>query len=600
MSKPNNVLLRSEINAEDTWDLQHLYANRNAYDHDITEIESNLLSISDYRKKITQGAAFLLEYLKKRDHLLLIIDRLYNYAFQSSDEDTTNTEAQAMKNQILQLYNRFASAIAWEAPELLTLNNTTLEAWFKEVPELEMYRHYLEDTLRQKPHTLSAAEEELLSLSGDMSYGPETIFGMFNNADLHFPSIDDGDGNLIEITHGRFISLMESKNRQVRKDAFTALYSTYAQYKNTLAATYSANVKKELFYTRARKYTSTMEAHLNEHNIPTTVYTQLIDTVHDFLPSMYRYVALRKKLLDVNELHMYDVYTPIINYDTPDYSYEHAKQMVLEGLKPLGEDYLALLKEGFEQRWIDVYENKGKRSGAYSTCVYGHHPYVLLNYQGTLENVFTLAHEMGHSLHSCYTNKHQSYINSNYNIFVAEIASTCNEYLLIHHLLNHAKYNEERAYLLNHLMDQFKGTLFRQTMFAEFEMLTHDLEAKGEALTCDVLCKIYKDLNQQYFGPDMVVDDEIAMEWARIPHFYTPFYVYQYATGMSAAIAFGSRILSREEGALNDYKRFLSGGCSMDCMDLLKSCGIDMTTKEPTRKALEVFDQYLTQLENLF
>ena len=433
-----------------------------------------------------------------------------------------------------------------------------------------------------------------------MSFGPQNIFGMFNHADLHFPSIDDGNGNFVEITHGRFISFMESKNRQVRKDAFMALYHTYENYKNTLAAIYSANVKKELFYTRARKYSSTMETHLDAHNIPTSVYTQLIETVHEFLPSMYRYVALRKKLLHIDELHMYDVYTPIIEYDSPEYSFETAKQIVLEGLAPLDEDYLNLLRQGFDDRWIDVYENKGKRSGAYSTCVYGHHPYVLLNYQGTLDNVFTLAHEMGHSLHSCYTNMNQSYINSNYNIFVAEIASTCNEYILINHLLKNAASKEEKAYLLNHLMDQFKGTLFRQTMFAEFEMITHEMEANGEALTCDVLCNIYKDLNKLYFGPDMVVDDEISMEWARIPHFYTPFYVYQYATGLSAAIAFGSRILSEDEDALFDYKRFLSSGCSMDCIDLLKSCGVDMTTGEPTREALRVFNHYLTELEKMF
>lgn len=600
MSKSNKVLLRSEINKADTWDLTHLYANMKDFETDFEKVKCHIDDMTSYRGKITASPHKLFEYLEKRDHWLLYLDRLYSYAFQLSDEDTTRTEGQAMKNQTLGLYTRFSSTIAWEAPELLSLESDTLEKWFEEFPPLEFYRHYLEDTLRQKTHTLSAPEEELLSLSSDMSFGPQNIFGMFNNADLHFPSIDDGEGNSVEITHGRFISLMENKNRKVRKDAFMALYHTYENYKNTLAAIYSTNVKKELFYTRARKYSSTMEAHLDAHNIPTSVYTQLIETVHEFLPSMYRYVALRKKLLGVNELHMYDVYTPIIKYDSPEYSFETAKQIVLEGLAPLDEDYLNLLHQGFDERWIDVYENKGKRSGAYSTCVYGHHPYVLLNYQGTLDNIFTLAHEMGHSLHSCYTNMNQSYINSNYNIFVAEIASTCNEYILIHHLLNRSESKEEKAYLLNHLMDQFKGTLFRQTMFAEFEMITHEMEAKGEALTCDVLCNIYKDLNKLYFGPDMVVDDEIAMEWARIPHFYSPFYVYQYATGLSAAIAFGSRILSEDEDALFDYKRFLSSGCSMDCIDLLKSCGVDMTTGEPTRAALKVFDHYLSELEKMF
>ncbi|MEE0752173.1 oligoendopeptidase F [Frisingicoccus sp.] len=590
---------RSEINIENTWDLSPLCPDDEAFKAAFKEAESQIRRLPSWRGKIHTSPSDLLDYLREKDLQALTIDRLYSYAFQSSDQDTGNTAAQSLKNQCLGLYTRFASAISWEAPELLTLTEETLNRWFSEETALENYRHFLEDTLRQKAHTLSAEEEALLSLSGDMSYGPQTIFNMFNNADLRFPSIDDGSGGQVEITHGRFISLMENKNRQVRKDAFTGLYRTYAAFKNTLAAAYSANVKKELFYTKARKYASTMEAHLDTHNIPTAVYTQLIDTVHAFLPAMYRYVALRKKLLGVEELHMYDVYTPIADDNSPEIPFDKAKQMVLEGLAPLGQDYLDKLQEGFDHRWIDVYENQGKRSGAYSTCVYGAHPYVLLNYQGNLDNVFTLAHEMGHSLHSCYTNESQTYINSEYNIFVAEIASTCNEYLLIHDLLKKAGSREEKAYLLNHLLDMFKGTLFRQTMFAEFEKITHEKEAAGEPLTCDVLCDVYLDLNRLYFGPEMVVDDEIAMEWARIPHFYTPFYVYQYATGISAAIAFGSRILNEEPEALENYKRFLRGGCAMDCMDLLKSCGVDMTSPQPTTAALKVFEDILGQLEDI-
>lgn len=600
LTNTNSNPKRSEISRENTWDLTPLCADETTFSEALSLAESNIEKLAAFRGKISLSAADLQAYLEEKDEQLLVADRLYSYAFQYSDEDTANTAAQAMKSRALSLYTALFSAIAWESPEILTLTPEILENWFAEEPKLENYRHFLNDTLRQKTHTLSAGEEELLSLSADMSYGPQTIFNMFNNADLRFPSIDNGSGEQIEITHGRFISLMESRNRQVRKDAFMALYHTYGAYKNTLAAAYSANVKKELFYTRARKYTSTLEAHLDSYHIPTSVYTRLIDTVHHFLPSMYRYVALRKKLLGVEELHMYDVYTPIIEYHSPEIPFEEAKNIVLKGLAPLGEDYLALLREGFNNRWIDIYENQGKRSGAYSTCVYGIHPYVLLNYQGNLDNVFTLAHEMGHSLHSCYTNASQTYVNSNYNIFVAEIASTCNEYLLISYLLKKAETQEEKAYLLNHLMDQFKGTLFRQTMFAEFEKITHEKEAAGETLTCDTLCEIYKNLNKLYFGPDMVIDEEIAMEWARIPHFYTPFYVYQYATGMSAAIAFGKRILSGEPGALDDYKRFLRGGCSMDCIDLLKSCGVDMTTTEPTTSALKVFDSYLGELEKMF
>lgn len=600
MTETNALPARSEIALQNTWDLTPLFTDNLAFETTFKETEKALPHLASWKGHITSSPDDLITYFQEKDKLSLQIDRLYSYAFQLSDQDTANTQAQAMKNRALSLCTRFFSSVSWEAPEILSLTPETLENYYRQKPELENYRRYLDDILRQKAHTLSSGEEELLSMSADMSYGPQTIFNMFNNADLHFPSIDDGEGGQIEITHGRFITLMENTNRQVRKDAFMGLYQTYESFKNTLAAAYSANVKKELFYTRARKYTSTMEAHLDTYQIPTQVYNQLIHTVHEFLPVMYRYVELRKKLLGVDELHMYDVYTPIIHYASPHIPFETAKDIVLEGLAPLGTDYIDKLRKGFNDRWIDIYENQGKRSGAYSTCVYGTHPYVLLNYQGNLDNVFTLAHEMGHALHSCYTNENQTYIHSDYSIFVAEIASTCNEYLLICHLLDKADSREEKGYLLNHLMDMFKGTLFRQTMFAEFEKITHEKEADGEALTCDTLCNIYKDLNNLYFGPEMTVDNEISMEWARIPHFYSPFYVYQYATGISAAIAFGRKILDKEPGALENYKRFLSKGSSMSCMDLLKTCGVDMSSGEATRAALQVFDDCLRQLENLY
>ncbi len=600
MSNTSKLPLRSEAAVESTWDLSPLFKDDKGFDETYKTAENEIDLLSAYRGKIAGSSLELLNYLKEKDRQLLRMDFLYSYAFQMSDQDTGNTTTQAMKARAFSLYTKIMSAISWEAPELLVLTQDTLDQYCSQQPELKNYRHFLDDVLSKKEHTLDAVQENLLSMSADMGNGPGNIYTMFNNADLTFPSITDENGKEVTITHGRFISLLESKNRQVRKDAFMGLYHTYESYKNTLAAIFSANVKKELFYTKARKYASTMEAHLDEYHIPTSVYTQLLDTVHEFLPAMYRYVALRKKLLGVEELHMYDVYTPIVSYDSPKYSFEEAKEMVLKGLAPLGEDYLAKLQDGFDNRWIDVYENQGKRSGAYSTCTYGTHPYVLLNYQGTLDNVFTLAHEMGHSLHSCYSNENQTYINSMYNIFLAEIASTCNEFLLSHYLLEHTDDKNEKAYILNHLLDMFKGTIYRQTMFAEFEKITHEKEAAGEPLTSDSICKIYKDLNVLYFGPDMVVDDEIAIEWARIPHFYTPFYVYQYATGLSAAIAFGSKIINQEPDALENYKKFLSGGCSVDCLDLLKSCGVDMTTKEPTTAALKVFEETLKQLEELF
>lgn len=600
MSNTNRLPLRSEIAVENTWDLSPLFKDTHAFDESYKTAEKEIELLSAYRGKISESSLELLNYLKEKDRQLLRLDFLYSYAFQMSDQDTGNTTTQAMKARAFSLSTKIMSAISWEAPELLVLTPDTLDQYCSQQPELNNYRHFLEDVLSKKEHTLDAVQENLLSMSADMGNGPGNIYTMFSNADLTFPSITDEHGQKVTITHGRYISLLESKNRQVRKDAFMGFYHTYESYKNTLAAIFSANVKKELFYTKARNYSSTMEAHLDEYHIPTSVYTQLLDTVHEFLPAMYRYVALRKKLLGVDELHMYDVYTPIVSYNSPNYSFEEAKEMVLKGLAPLGEDYLAKLKDGFDHHWIDIYENQGKRSGAYSTCTYGTHPYVLLNYQGTLDNVFTLAHEMGHSLHSCYSNENQTYINSMYNIFLAEIASTCNEFLLSHYLLEHTDDKNEKAYILNHLLDMFKGTIYRQTMFAEFEKITHEKEAAGEPLTSDSLCKIYKDLNVLYFGPDMVVDDEIAIEWARIPHFYTPFYVYQYATGLSAAIAFGSKIINNEPDALENYKKFLSGGCSVDCLELLKSCGVDMTTKEPTTAALKVFEETLNQLEELF
>ncbi len=590
---------RNELNIEDTWDLSALCADDAAFEAGLKAAAADIANLADFQGKITASANALLNYLREKDRQCLAIDRLYSYAFQSSDQDTSDTKAQSMKSRALNLYTELMSSIAWEGPELMTLTAETLSSYYNEVPALLEYRHYLNDQLRQMAHTLSADQEALLAMAADMSYGPQNIFSMFNNADLKFPTIKDADGQEVTISHGRYVTLLESSDRQVRRAAFEGLYHTYQKYRNTLAAVFAANVKKELFYTKARHYESARAMHLDGNNIPLSVYDSLIDTVHSFLPEMYRYVRLRKKMLNVDELHMYDVYTPIITYKTPYISFEDAKARVLKGLAPLGEDYLAMLKDGFAHRWIDVYENEGKRSGAYSTCFYGVHPYVLLNYQGNLDNVFTLAHEMGHSLHSCMTNAHQTYINSEYCIFVAEIASTCNEYLLMQDMLKNASSKQEKAYLLNHLLDQFKGTLFRQTMFAEFEKIVHEKEQNGEVLTCDVLNSIYKELNELYFGPDMISDDEIAMEWARIPHFYSPFYVYQYATGLSAAIAFGSRILSGDPEAVTDYKRFLSGGCSMDCIDLLKSCGVDMTTGEPVAQALKVFSACLDEMEQL-
>ena len=441
--------------------------------------------------------------------------------------------------------------------------------------------------------------EELLAGVAEVAEGPKDIFMMFNNADLKFPVITGEDGEPVEITHGKYISLLESQDREVRKAAFQGLYESYGKFKNTLAATYRSNVKQAGFFAKARKYESSRAAALAGSAIPLEVYDSLIESVHAHLPAMHEYVKVRKEKLGVEELHMYDLYVPMVGEADKKIPYEEAKEIVLEGLAPLGEDYQELLKKGFNEGWIDVYENEGKRSGAYSWGAYGTHPYVLLNYQGNLKNVFTLAHEMGHALHSYHSDAAQDFIYAGYKIFVAEVASTCNEALLIRYLLDHSKDEKETAYLLNYFLEQFRGTLFRQTMFAEFEKQAHAKSEAGEPLTAEVLCELYYDLNKKYFGDDIVVDQEIALEWARIPHFYTPFYVYQYATGFSAAIAISSKILKGEPGIVEKYKKFLSGGSALDCIDLLKICDVDMTTKEPVEEALKVFENTLKDFSKI-
>ena len=472
--------------------------------------------------------------------------------------------------------------------------------WLSEYEPLKLYDRYLEEKMRQKPHILSAELEGVLAKAGELGSGPQDIFMAFNNADIRFGTIRDEQGEEAVLTHGRYITFMESRDRRVRKEAFQKLYQTYGDHLNMLAAAFAANLKQARFFSSLRHYPSTLEAALDGGNIPVSVYHRLIEAVHENLPAMYEYVALRKELLNVDELHMYDIYVPLVERPEKEISFSEACETVRAALGVLGDDYTALLEEGFKNGWIDVYENQGKRSGAYSWGAFGTHPYVLLNYSGNLNSVFTLAHEMGHAIHSYYSDQTQPYVYAGYRIFVAEVASTCNEALLIHYLLEQASRPEERAYLMNYFLDQFKGTLFRQTMFAEFELKAHEMLAEEGSVSARGLCDMYYGLNQKYFGPDMVSDSEIAWEWARIPHFYTPFYVYQYATGFSAAIAISSKILKGEPGIVEKYKKFLSGGCSMDPIDLLKICGVDMTGKEPVEEALHVFAEYVNELKEVF
>lgn len=599
MENTKKLLKREEVNSKYKWAIEDLYKSDDDWKKEFEQLKQLSKKLLDYKGKLSESSDTLLNYLKLSDEISKLMERVVVYANQKSHEDTANSIYQNLVSQCTGLMASISSLAAFAEPELLEMDEYKLLEFLKANNGIKVYEKLITDMLKKKEHILSEEMEELLASASELADSPSNIFAMFNNADIKFPEIEDENGNMVEITHGRYGLLMESKNRRVRKDAFEGVYSVYKKYKNTLAATYNANVKAEAFYAKARKYPSNLAMALDDSHIPETVYTNLIEAVHDNMHLMHRYVSLRKRLLQVDELHMYDLYTPVVGDVDMKIDFEEAKQIVMEGLKPLGEEYQAILKEGYENGWIDVYENEGKRSGAYSWGAYGTHPYVLLNYQDNLNNVFTLAHEMGHAIHSYSSDATQPFVYASYKIFVAEVASTCNEALLMQHLLKTTEDKKEKAYLINYFLEQFKSTLYRQTMFAEFEMITHKMAADGEALTADSLSEVYHNLNVQYFGDDIVIDKDIDMEWARIPHFYTPFYVYQYATGYSAAIALSTRILKEGQKAVDDYMGFLRGGSSKDPIDLLKGAGVDMTSKSPVNEALKVFEDCLDQLEAL-
>lgn len=593
--------LRQEIATEFKWHIEDIYASDELWAADLTRLTTDIPKLKASAGTLGQSGEVLLSYLTLKDDLTSLLHELAVYANQKSHEDMGNNTYQDMTARMESIDVDLNSATAFEAPELLALPELTLKTFIDSNPSLEKYRHYLEDILRQKPHTLSQEQEELLSMAMDMAPAPSNIFAMFNNADLNFPAFTDAEGHSYELTHGRFISYMENPDVAIRKAAFESLYSAYYQYRNTLATTFQANVKNEYFFTKARNYPSTLEMHLFANAISTDVYDSLIEKVHEYLPYMHRYVALRKKTLGLAAMHMYDLYTPMVPQTDLKYTFDEAKELVIKALAPLGEDYGVLLRRSFDEGWIDVYENKGKRSGAYSWGTYSSHPFILLNFQGNLNDVFTLAHELGHALHSYYSNHTQDFINSNYCIFVAEVASTCNESLLMNYLLNTLTTPEEKAYLLDHHLNSYRTTLFRQTMFAEFEKITHGMVANGETLTADTLARIYHDLNVLYYGPEIEVDSQIDMEWARIPHFYTPFYVYQYATGFSASAAFSSLILEEGQPAVERYKtRFLSAGSAKYPLDILADAGVDMRQGEPVARAMEQFASTVESAEALF
>ncbi len=599
MSEEKRTPKRGEIDEQYKWAINDIYASDELWAADLEKLKGFVQKIPNYKGKLSQDAGTLFEYLQMCDEISLLGDSLINYAQRKSDEDTTVAKYQNMIGQAMNVFMLINSAGSFETPELIAIKQDRLDEMFVQKPELELYRRKLEVVRMKKEHVLSEAEEKIMALTSEMGSSPENIFSMFSDADLRFPDATDKDGKVHQVTHSTYIPLVQSSDRVLRKSAFESMYSTYDSFKNTCAATLGAQIKAVNFYSKARKYSSSLEASLSANEIPTEVYHNLISAVHDNMHYMYDYVALRKKLLGVDELHFYDLYTPITGDFDMTISFEQAKQTVLKALEPMGEDYLNIIKEGFANRWIDVYENEGKTSGAYSAGARVH-PYVLLNHKDTLNCMFTLVHEMGHAVHSYLSNKTQPICYSDYSIFVAEVASTCNEALLMRYLLKNATDKKEKAYLINYFLEMFRTTLYRQTMFAEFELKINELVARGESLTAETLCDIYRGLNKLYFGDGIVLDEQISLEWARIPHFYYDYYVYQYATGIAAAIALSSRILEMGEPAVKDYIGFLSGGCSKDPISLLRGAGVDMATAKPINDALAVFGSLIKEMNDLF
>ncbi len=594
----NKQRLRTEIPVEDTWDLTDLYPSDQAWETARDRLKTSPAKAAACRGHLGESGQRLVELFRLKDQLAAEYQRLFNYANRKLDEDTANGTYQAYSDQVQSLYTEYAAALAFEAPEILDIPEETLEEFYRQVPELENYRLAIQRIRARKSHTLSETEEKLLAMADEMAMIPSNVYGALSDADLTFPDAVDSRGEAHLVTQGTYLPLQRSKDRTLRRSSYESLYHTYQSYINTFAATLAGQVKQLQFNAKARHYQNSMEASLIVNEVPTEVYTNLIQAVHHNLDQLHRYVALRKKALGLKEMHMYDMYVPMVRSANWTVTYEEAKELVIQGLAPLGEEYVALLKKGFAERWVDVYENKGKRSGAYSAGSRPH-PYVLLNFQGTLTDVFTLAHEMGHALHSYLSARAQPVAYSNYVLFVAEVASTCNEALLMQYLLKTTTEPDRRAYLLNHFLEQFRATLYRQTQFAEFEWRINQLADSGESLTAQRLSALYGELNRLYFGDAVVTDELIRLEWARIPHFYYDYYVYQYATSFAASAALSARILEEGQPAVEDYLRFLSGGSSADPITLLRRAGVDMATAEPINQALALFGRLLDEMETL-
>lgn len=589
---------RSEISDEYKWSVKDLYSSDELWNNDYEKALKSTQEKSSFEGCVMDSADTLADALSESEKDDYITERLYVYAFMRYYEDTSDGTYQQMSGKAQMLAVKMSEKYSFLVPEIMAADNDKV-ARFLDSDKIKPYRHLLCDMLAKKEHTCSQKEEKLLAMASQMADSPSDIFSKFNNADVKFGKVHDEHGDEKELTSAGFSVFMESRDRNVRKEAFYALYRQYKSYINTLAASYYGNVKQAVFFANARNYESTLQMYLSGSFIQESVYTNLIDTVNNNLDKMHDYVSLRKKTLGVDELHFYDIYAPLTSDYTVKVSYENAKETVLDALKILGDDYVSQVKKGYESGWVDVYENDGKRSGAFSWGAYGTHPYIFLNYTETLNDIFTLIHETGHAMHTYYSNETQPYTYAGYKIFVAEVASTCNEVILIDYLLKHSRSDEEKKYLYGHYLEQFKGTLFRQTMFAEFEMITHRMAQDGEVLNAESLCGTYKKLNEKYFGKDMVIDEEIAYEWARIPHFYTPFYVYQYATGFSAAVAIATKIINGDKEVLHGYREFLKGGSSMHPIELLLLCKIDMSKPDVIQDALNVFGSLIEDFKKI-
>lgn len=599
MSETKQLPARESIPVEKTWDLTKIYADDAAFDIEFQEIQAQVKEASRYQGTLADGSQAFLSALEFVLALSRRLEKLYVYSHLKNDQDTANTTYQGLYAKASNLVAQVSEAVAWFDPELLTMSDETIWGYFDQEPKLAVYRHMIEKTINERPHVLPAEQEALLAGAGEIFGAPGNIFSVLNNADLDFPVVEDENGEKVQLSHGVYGELMESTDRSVREAAFKGLYGVYEQFRNTFAQTLSTNIKAHNFKAKARKFDSARQAALSANHIPESVYDTLVDVVNQHLPLLHRYMALRKRLLAVDTLHMYDVYTPILGEAPIRYTYEEAVEKAKEALKPLGEEYLAVVEEAFSNRWIDVVENKGKRSGAYSSGAYDTLPYILMNWNDRLDQLFTLVHEMGHSVHSYFTRNNQPYAYGDYSIFLAEIASTTNENILTEYMLQTETDPRVKAYVLNHFLDGFKGTIFRQTQFAEFEHFMHVEDAKGTPLTSEFLSENYAELNAKYYGPSVEKDPEIRLEWSRIPHFYYNYYVYQYSTGFSAASALAKKILAGEPDALTNYLNYLKAGRSDYPIEVMKKAGVDMTKADYIEDAMKVFEQRLNELEEL-